>query len=564
MEKIWISGLIVLFAVGISPRASCEVEAVSASESETWLSHTVPLPKTIEITGKVTLEPGEVGIVSQAAHLPLVRQGIKELREALKGSEEFPLRVPGAFTLSLELNGPAANDLKELKNFEQAYSIVPFTEETGLTLAAVDQRGLYYACKTLQQLILAKRTEQQVQIPLVKITDWPDMQDRGLWGSETYLHLRWLSDRKINYLEQIATSTVEGSGKHTSSLSAAKKQMVLEGPTYGVQPVPAVVHLEQMGRGNLFEIYPELKAQGGERGAICYAQPLFVDILADWIEGYARMPGVTEVDVWMTENLHGKGGCQCAVCKEQNRDVQEIKVILEAWRKAKERVPVVLRILTSEETDDSNEEVFNALPSDVKIWYYHSLWTYFTAETEIIPDCLEQVAKEGRYAGVCPNICAEVGLYQPFTGAQFIHYRMNEFVDKGLSGLLAYAVPATLYNAFNIEAAAEWTWNAKGRTPHEFALSYAIRKGYSDPELFAKWSDLHGPVAWDIYGSQWPRGENRGALERVSTQLLNGKLPELGFMLWGVYTKPWGDIKSEQQLKQGVKDVGDGDHAHER
>ena len=235
--------------------------------------------------------------------------------------------------------------------------------------------------------------------------------------------------------------------------------------------------------------------------------------------------------------------------------MQEIKVILEAWRKAKERVPVVLRILTSEETDDSNEEVFNALPSDVKIWYYHSLWTYFTAETEIIPDCLEQVAKEGRYAGVCPNICAEVGLYQPFTGAQFIHYRMNEFVDKGLSGLLAYAVPATLYNAFNIEAAAEWTWNAKGRTPHEFALSYAIRKGYSDPELFAKWSDLHGPVAWDIYGSQWPRGENRGALERVSTQLLNGKLPELGFMLWGVYTKPWGDIKSEQQLKQGVKDV---------
>jgi hypothetical protein len=74
----------------------------------------------------------------------------------------------------------------------------------------------------------------------------------------------------------------------------------------------------------------------------------------------------------------------------------------------------------------------------------------------------------------------------------------------------------------------------------------------NNPELFADWSDALGPVAWDVYGSAWPVDETRGSQAKVADQLKNGTLPELGYVLWGVYPKPWGDIKTEQQLNDDV------------
>jgi len=76
----------------------------------------------------------------------------------------------------------------------------------------------------------------------------------------------------------------------------------------------------------------------------------------------------------------------------------------------------------------------------------------------------------------------EVNLCHPFTGAGFIRCRMNEFVAKGISGFLGFAPPLLTHNAFNLEAAAEWSWNSKGRSPLEFAYSYALRKGMKDPK----------------------------------------------------------------------------------
>jgi hypothetical protein len=108
------------------------------------------------------------------------------------------------------------------------------------------------------------------------------------------------------------------------------------------------------------------------------------------------------------------------------------------------------------------------------------------------------------------------------------------------------------YARFNVEAAAEWTWNVDGRTPHEFALSWAVREGLADPEKFAEWSNLLGPVAWDVYGSEWPAGERRNHPGPVAEALRKGNLPELGDVLWGVYPAPWGDFKSPQQLDDDV------------
>jgi hypothetical protein len=162
--------------------------------------------------------------------------------------------------------------------------------------------------------------------------------------------------------------------------------------------------------------------------------------------------------------------------------------------------------------------------------------------------------------GVCPNVTAFVNFAHPFTGAGFIHYRMNEFVDKGMSGLIGYVTPGLRYSLFNVEAAAEWSRNAKARTPREFALSWAVRREMKDSEKFAAWSETLGPVAWDVYGSDWPSGEMRNQPPPVAKRLRQGEFGGLGTNLWGVYRSPWGDIKSVAQLNA---DVAQADRAME-
>jgi len=331
--------------------------------------------------------------------------------------------------------------------------------------------------------------------------------------------------------------------------------------------VPAVPHLELMWYKGVFDAYPELKGVGSNvhPGAACYSYRSdtgvdITDILAGWIRGCAELEGVTEVSVWMTENLGSQTGCQCTTygCAYGNRDLLECQAILEGWEKAKLHVPdLPLRILTSEETAASNADIVAMLPPGVTLCYYHSLLTYNTRETGLIPGYLEAAISGGKSVSVCPNLSPSViaGIVNPFSGAAFARYRMNEFVDKGLSGLIGYPKPRVFYYDFNVDAMAEWSWNATGRSAHDYALSWAVRQGLADPNAFADWSDTLGPVAWDVFGSDWPVDEKRNSLTGVADQLVSGTLPELGYVLWGVYPKPWGDIHTEQQLNDDVADA---------
>ena len=529
-------------------------QPLSESEVLEWVRHTIPLPKEIEIIAQVEVPAENVAITYHGPEKALASQGMKELQECV-GSQSPGIDADDAdFTFSLYLGGAKSRPLSEYKNPWQAYEIAPQKTPHGLVVAALAEKGLYYACKTLKQLIRAKSREGKVTIPILNVIDWPDMEDRGLWGSDAYNHIPWLSDRKINVMEQIAYSHFNENNQPVPGMREVKMRMIEEGPTHGIDPIPAILHLEQLGGRGIFKIHPELQGKGDcAEGSICYSNPLFTNILAEWIVGYSRMVGVKEVDVWMAENLHGQSGCECSECKKVDRNLLEARVIVNAWQKARERAPEVgLRILTSEQTEDSNKQILSELPPGVKLWYYHSLLTYTSGESPMLRSYLAEFARKGRWIGVCPNLVAAVQFTQPFTGAQFIHYRMNEFVDKNMSGLIGYVTPRVYYGFFNVEAAAEWSWNSKGRTPHEFALSYAIREGISPPEKFAEWCDIHGPVAWDVYGSDWIAGEQRTGLGRTAVQLKEGKLPDLGFVLWDAYRKPWGDIKSVEQLNEDL------------
>ncbi len=553
MSRIMTLSLAMSLLATAVPSSAAPAGPLTKEQAQAWIRHTVPLPKEIDITAKVRVPADEVTIVASDASDHLVKQAITELRAGL-GHKATDTPRTASFTILLQLGGPETESLAKLRNSDQACRIIP--DGATLKLIAAAPPGLYYAAKTMRQLMRPTLAGGSVDIPIMTMTDWPDMEDRGTWGTENYDHLEWMSDRKMNIVEQISSVGVNDDGRGWGQHKGGREAMSTLGPKIGVKPVPAILHLEQVAGKGVFQHYPQLKGQGEcKEGAICYSRPEFVNVLADWIVSLRNLPGVEEVDVWMAENMAGQKGCQCDKCKKEDRSVLEARVINAAFEQAKKRVNgrLGLRILTSEETEGANREVFDTLLPEIKIWYYHSLLTYTAGETPMLRPYLEEYARKGRWIGVCPNIVPIVHFAQPFTGPHFIHYRMNEFVDKQMSGLIGYATPRMYYQYFLVEAAAEWSWNAKGRTPREFAASYAVRQGLKDPEKYADWVDVISPVAWDIYGSDWPNGELRESTPpRVAVRLRNGELGELGTDLWGVYRSPWSDIKTVEQLNGNV------------
>ena len=93
------------------------------------------------------------------------------------------------------------------------------------------------------------------------------------------------------------------------------------------------------------------------------------------------------------------------------------------------------------------------------------------------------------------------------------------------------------------------------------------------PLSLADLADLVGPVEWDVYGSEWPAGEQRGVPGHVADLLKEGRLPRLGYVLWDAFRVPFGDIKTPRQLDRDVanadkavrlaKDMGIPEFVHE-
>lgn len=521
---------------------------LSKADELNWVRYTVPLPKSIKITDKVTVAKGSVAVEAPRSDSIVVAQILKELTEVLGSPTGQP-----AFTVRLVLGGEDSKPLRDLRNWEQAYRITSAPKQ--ITITALEPAGLYYGAKTLQQLVRGRASAGKLDMPILTVTDWPDMQDRGLWGSDNYDHVAWMADRKMNWIEQISAHGLDENKKPFARLKENRETLITEGPQRAMKPIPVVLHLEQSGH-SVVKAFPELKAKSEHGGLMCYSKPRVTEIIAEWIAELGSLPGVKEIDVWLTENILGIGGCKCDECKKTGVDpiVLEADAVVDAWRIAQKKTgkDLGLRILTSETTEDFNKIIFSRIPRDVKVVYYHSLLTYTSGRDPMLRPYLAEFVKNGGWLAVCPNISDVPHFTQPFTSAHFIHYRMNEFVSKGLQGLLGYATPRVHFNRFNVEAAAEWSWNVKGRSTKEFAHSWAVREGLKDPATFAVYAEAVGPVLWDSLGSDWPTRADYGPVGDVVTQLRKGKLPDLGFVLWDFIRQPFGNIKTEKQLNEDL------------
>ena len=551
--------------------------------NEVWINHLLPLPKQVKIEGVVTVRAAAVAVRTAANATDVELQAAREIEAALAGGDAAgslspaatprpgeattpegaprpagsagPGKVKPQFEIALgrcdgkgRLEGkviPEAATLAKKPNSDQAYCIVP-AGKSKLVITALNPKGLYYGALTVGQLVAAGRAvsgPSTVALPLVRVVDWPDLSERGVWGGYAVPDLEWMAAQKFNLIENHSTLTLDADGKGVATFDP---EVVTRGRLRAMKIVPIITHMDQMQGSGMFTRYPELKGVGPKTQLVpslqtaCWSQPRAVKILSDWATDLARNPDITDLCIWLSED---PGYCECEKCKQSNQFVLEAQACIAAWHAAQQVSPrLKLRILLTQGTYKDNDKVLAAVPPEVYVSYYDGGRTYDSSRDPMIYPLLEDYAKQGRWLGVYPQITASWRIVCPFSSPQFMRFRMTEFVDDKLSCLCGYATPSMRLWDFNSAAAAEWGWNAHGRDERQMAVAWATTRGLSDPQKAADWAMTLGDVSWDVYGSRVPYGAFFG---EAGNMIKNRAKPVLGKGMFRYFD-------SEQKLAQSL------------
>ena len=230
-----------------------------------WLRQLIPLPHEIAIEDEITCRPEEVSIRLQAGAGPVEQQAAAEL-ERLFAERAGVAPGGGGFEIVLGVAdaegrlGGVEVDVQRLKGLphqEQAYLIQPRGRE-GLVLAGLGERGVYYAARTLHQLLESTLSREGVAIPLVRVVDWPDMDERGIWNfPDPEEWIRWMSAVKLNY-GKMASTTLKNVERGKPNSAAIDKEFLEEGLKFllircsPADGYPAVAVVVQLGENGLF------------------------------------------------------------------------------------------------------------------------------------------------------------------------------------------------------------------------------------------------------------------------------------------------------------------------
>jgi hypothetical protein len=203
-----------------------------------------------------------------------------------------------------------------------------------------------------------------------------------------------------------------------------------------------------------------------------------------------------------------------------------------------------------------NEEIIKALPRDTGVEFYCGSGcphpTYNSSRDPMIYPLLTDYVSQGGWLGVYPTISASFGpTSPPWSAPQYVQYRMSEYVDKGLKSVCAFINSNKLLN-FNMTALAEWSWNAHGRTPYEFAAAWATRAGFKDPDAVAEWAVLLGPAGWDLYGSPQECDTFTSVLLRTAQGMSANMEPRLGIGLWRYFPSAQHLDENEEACRKAL------------
>lgn len=531
----WVAASVAVSMLGVASAVAAP-EPVSRKEQDHWRRSLIPLPQEIAIDSKITLPVSEVRVHLRNNANDVERHAARRLIEVL-GTSGASDDSAGHFELLIgvvddrgRLKGVDLGDevsrLKRLPHADQAYVIRP-ADGNRLVLAALSERGVFYASQTMCQLLANRLRNGEVTVPLARVTDWPDLAHRGLWGFNLENEIESMAGYKLNVIEMHVDLQVTEDGRgtasfrgyerpdfasvETSAIEGGRESLPERGRLRALDVVPIITHLDHLQRTGIYNVYPELMGKGkqarkgkGDQAPLapCFSQPKLTEILADWMVSLSAPAGVTDICSWLTE-VHVQ--CGCDKCQAVGQYVLEARSIVKAYRNAQARgADAGLRILLTQGSYATNDRILAEIPEDIGVTYYDGGRTYDSSRRPMIYPLLEEFAAEGGWLGVYPQLTASWRIVCPWTAPQFIRFRMNEFVAKQLQCVCGYATPVNQLYDFNITATAEWLWNADGRDEHEFATAWATHQGISDPDVAADWAVMLGPVGWDVYGARVP------------------------------------------------------------
>jgi len=518
-----------LFHYALQCRAT--VSEVSENEQEQWLRYLIPLPKQISITHKVELPVSEIKITLREGAGDTEKAALNELLD-LFGLQDEKGNVETRFEIRLgvcdthgkigDVTISGADELAGLPNREQAYLIRP-AGENRLVLSALDERGVYYAAQTLRQLIESRLTGGRVAIPLVTVTDWPDMSERGVWGhAKTNSELKWMSALKLNLIQYPVSLEMTKGGRGTAG--GISPNWIESAHRHAVRTV-AFMALDSLDQAGAYEMIPELRSKAlSTRTHPCASQSRFTGLLAEFMRSIAAQ-GITEISACLSEEY---SRCSCEECRNERQSVMETRALVKAWHAAREQYPdLKLRVLLTQGSYLDNDKVLAEVPEEAGVTYYQTYTASALSREPMIYPLLEQYAAKDRWLGVFLPTAPSDTAMSPWTEPQFIKSRMREFVRKKLQCVCGPVLDNLKAYDFNDTAAAEWSWNSGQRSEREFAAAWATRRaiGLKDPspetraaaDAAAEWAAEIGPVEWDIYGSRIPDFHFRRAAGSVAS-----------------------------------------------
>lgn len=567
------------------------VERVAPAEEARWVRHLIPLPRQISIDGRVDIAPSDVGITTPSGSPPLVTNAVSRLRALWKDKagcaplgDKFDILL-GVLPADNRLGSTEVNVrpmLEGLPHRKQAYTIQP-QGANRLILTALDGRGVFYAAMTLCQLLEPALKADGVSIPLVTVLDWPDMAERGLWNHRRDL-IPWMASYKMNFGKLPTYMQIKRDEPHTVNVDV---DAIREARTFALNYLPNITHFNMLGRRGLFDAYPECRGKGDQavaghyfahrragkqNRAPCASAPAFTSLLTDWLTDMASK-GLREVSLWLSER---PCQCQCPRCLKDGQFVWEARAAVRAWQEARKTYPkLVVRLFISTTSNEKYERVIAESPPEVK------LERCCAAELDrviheprdlFINPRFDAAAVAGRWVSsydvpVPANGAVETPEFKvPHRSAHRIRDFVSQLHTRRYSGgyaMTGWHEKAVEICGFNYLALAEWSWNRDGRTEREFAVAWATREGYRDPEKVGEWAELMGPVEFDVYDSDFPTCYSWGkAVDMVKTR----RAPVLGQGMFRYYATPEAferKLKTCDQAMDIARPLDKPDLAHE-
>ncbi len=489
-----------------------------------WTRHLLPLPKQFEVAGTVLCAHDAITVVSRDDSEAL-QEAARHLRRTI-GVETF---ARCDFTIELIVAGqdtPETRGLIELPNSDQAYRAEVAAPDR-LRIIGLQAPGVLYGALTLGQLLCAGRRPDGIEIPLIEVLDWPDLEERGLWNfPDPAAWIPWMAGLKLNFGKMADTSHPPvvrgepGSANIDTHLYAVGRRL-------GFRYVPYIVHLNFLHDVGLFRAYPELAGvgdaalagrypahkQGDQHRAPCASQPVLVDVLCEWLTSIAEK-GVDEISCWLSER---PCQCQCERCVPVGQFLLETRAFLAAWQRALTSHPALsIRIFSSTTTAEQDGVILAELPPHVK--FERACATTMDRvrgqpRDRFINPLIDNAARDGRWvASYDVPIGAFGNVDTPeFKLPQYSAQRIRDFVEQlarrgysGAYGMLAWETMAREICGFSVCALAEFSWNNRGRSVVDFAVAWATLEGISDPSAVGAWAELLGEVEFDVYDSGFP------------------------------------------------------------